>query len=412
MKINSDDLDSDLFERYGQLINPAHPNFLKRLGIHRIAVRAKGVVITDSGGRQYIDCIGGYGLFNVGHNHPKMTEALIEQLRRADLLTKPFIIELQIRIAEKLKKITPEGLDCTYLCCGGSEAIDNALKLSRLHTGNSEIISAENAFHGYTFGALSASGIPSFKRSFEPLVPGMIHVPYGDIVSLKKVVSSDTAAILLEPVQHETGVNVPQDTYLKQVSEICESQGIILIFDEIMTGFGKTGRMFACDHFRVVPDILVFGKAAGGGLVPSGGLIAKKKLWRKFGLSFPMSATSFAWNALTCQALLTTINILKEEKLILNSRKNGAYLLNGLKSVFRDKDTIVREVQGVGLMISIECITPAIAFKLTKKMLDRNILIGTAWGNTRVLMVEPPLVISREQIETVIKEFGDAVESM
>lgn len=173
--------DNHLYERYSQLINPAHPGFLKRLGIDRVAVKAEGAMITDSAGRQFIDCIGGYGLFNIGHNHPWMIKALQEQLNCGDLFTRSFITELQIRAAEAMRQNAPGDLDCTYLCCGGSEAVDNAIKLARLHTGKSEIITAKNAFHGYTFGALSASGIPAFKRSFEPMVPGMKHVPYGEI---------------------------------------------------------------------------------------------------------------------------------------------------------------------------------------------------------------------------------------
>lgn len=217
---------------------------------------------------------------------------------------------------------------------------------------------------------------------------------------------------MLEPIQHESGVQLPPADYLGEVRKICDEKEIILIFDEIMTGFGKTGRMFACEHFNVIPDILVFGKGAGGGLVPTGGLVAKKSLWRKFGLSFPMSATSFAWNALTCSALLSTIEVFQNERLLDQCMEKGALLFDNLSEVCQGAKSDIKAVQGIGLMVSVECTTPAMAMKVIKGMVERKVLIGTAWANTKILMFEPPLVINNDQIQAVTDEFAGTLKCM
>jgi len=405
-------LDEALFESYGKLINPAYPNFLKRLGLDCIAVKAEGATITDSSGNVYIDCNGGYGLFNLGHNHPDIVRGLIDQLNKKELFTKPFITEVQVRLAEKLAEIAPEGLTCSFVCNSGSEAIDSAMKLARLHKGKKEIITAFNSFHGYTFGALSASGIPSFKKLFEPMVPGIVHVPFGDISALKKAINSNTAAILLEPIQHEAGVFLPPDKYFQEVRAICDEKGIIFILDEIKTGLGKTGRMFACEHFDIVPDILVIGKSLGGGLMPVGALIAKKKLWRKFGLSFPMSASSFAGNTLTSCVALTTIEILQEGNVIEDCEKKGVFLLNKLKTQVDKHPNIIKSVNGLGLLIGVETGQPQKAVGLTREMIRQGVLTAPAFGSPTVLMIEPPLIISGDQIQKVLEAFENACIKM
>jgi len=408
----SDTLDERLFESYGRLINPAYPQFLKRLGLNRIAVKAEGATITDSAGRTYIDCVGGYGLFNLGHNHPEIIQGLKEQLDKKELFTKPLITEAPVKFAEKLAEISPESLSCSFVCNSGSEAIDSAMKLARLHKGKQEIITAINSFHGYTFGALSASGILSFKKLFEPMVPGVLHVPFGDIKALENMVSSDTAAILLEPMQHEAGIFLPPKDYFQQVRRICEKNDIILILDEIKTGCGKTGRMFAFEHSGVVPDILVLGKSLGGGLMPIGALIAKKRLWRKFGLSFPMSASSFAGNTLASCAALLTLQLIQRENIIEECEKKGDLLLDQLQRCAEKYPAILKSVKGLGLLIGIETVRAKNTMGLAKEMVQQGVLTAPAFGNPSVLMIEPPLIISREQIHQVLEAFEVVCKKM
>lgn len=394
--------DIELFESFGNFINPAYPLFLKKLGLNRVAIRAEGSTITDSNGKEYVDCIGGYGLFNLGHNHPKILHALIEQLGEKQLVTKPFITEIPVKLAESLSKITPGELSCSFICNSGSEAIDSAIKLARMYKGKKQIIAAENSFHGYTFGALSASGIPSFKRLFSPMVPDIMHVPFGDIEALKDSICEDTAAILLEPVQHEAGVCLPPDKYLQEVRDVCESKEILLIIDEVKTGLGKTGYMFICDYYKITPDILVLGKSLGGGLIPIGALIAKKALWKKFGLSFPMSASSFAGNILACRAALETIEVLQQDGLLDDCKKKGVFLIEALRQCISKYPTIIKNVNGIGLLIGVESFSSTKTLYLSKDLINQGVLAVPAFGNQSVLMIEPPIIISNDQIQKII----------
>ena len=233
--------DFDLFEEYGRLINPGYPQFLRRLGLEQPAVRAEGVWIEDASGVNYLDCISGFGLFALGHNHPGLLEALKRQLERKPLATRPFITNEQVLLARRLEEICPGELQCSFWSNSGSEAVDTAIKLARLQGNKKKIVCAQKSFHGYTFGALSASGFPSFSRLFEPLVPEIEHIPFDDLQALESVMDQDVAAVLLEPLQHEGGVCLPENGYLKGVNKLCADYGALFILDEIKTGLGKTG---------------------------------------------------------------------------------------------------------------------------------------------------------------------------
>ena len=400
--------DLKLFESYGQLVNPSYPAFLNKLGLDKVAVKAEGATITDSAGKTYIDCVGGYGLFNVGHNNPEIVQALIDQLTQQQLLTKPFISEVQVRMAECLAKIAPGELCCSFILNSGSEAIDCAIKLVRLQRGAKTIITAQKSFHGHTFGALTASGIPSFKRAFQPLLPGFTNVPFGDIKALEQSISEDVAAVLIEPVQHEAGLILPSNGYLQKVRNLCDQNGLILILDEIKTGFGKTGRMFACEHYDVVPDILVLGKSLGGGLIPSGAVIASSDLWNRFGLSFPMSASSYAGNVLICRAGLSTVEYIQGGNLLEDCVEKGKLLLRSFRDYAKEYPGILRDANGLGLLIGIETQGGKVALELAREMIRRGVLVVPAFGNSSVLMIEPPLVISFQQVRGIVDVFAEA----
>ena len=400
--------DMSLFESYGRLINPAYPSFLNKLGLNKIAAKAQGATITDSQGKTYIDCVGGYGLFNLGHNNPDIIEAILEQLKEQQLLTKPLISEIQVRLAECIEKITPGDLSCSFIVNSGSEAIDCAIKLVRLHKSGKTIITAQKSFHGHTFGALTASGIPSFKKAFQPLLPGFISVPFGDIEALKRSISAETGAVLIEPIQHEAGILLPPDSYLREVRELCDEHELILIMDEIKTGFGKTGRMFACEHYGLVPDILVLGKSLGGGLIPAGAVVAKSHLWKRFGLSFSMSASSYAGNVLACRAGLSTIRYIRESNLLAECEEKGKMLLRSFRDYVGEYTNILRSANGLGLLIGIETQSGKIALELAKEMVRRGVIMVPAFGNSSCLVVEPPLVISFKQIRAIVDAFAAA----
>lgn len=398
-------LDDELYRDYGRFINSTYPGFLRRLSVEHAAVKAEGATITDSAGKTYIDCVAGYGMFNLGHNHPLLIEALTNQLKEGTLLSRPFITEPQVELAKRLAAVTPGDLDCAFVCNSGSEAIDSALKLARLHTGRKRLVTAFDSFHGYTYGALSATGIGAFKRGFEPMVPDIVHVPFGDVKALERELDSDTAAVLLEPVQHEAGVVVPDASYLPAVRRLCDEVGALLILDEIKTGMGKTGEMFACSAVDVVPDILVLGKSLSGGVIPIGALVGRRRLWRRFSLSFPMSASSYAGNVLACRSALTAIRILEEGDLLEECEEKGRILLDGLREVAGMYPEVVRDVSGTGLLLGVTAADSQKALDLARQLIERGVLVLPAYGNNSVLMVEPPLVVSGEEVQRVIEAF-------
>jgi len=404
--------EDSLSKDYARLINAYYPGFLKRLGLDEAVQSARGSIITDARGRSYIDCIAGHGVFHFGHNHPRILSALKDQLDRQQLWTRPFFCEEQVEAARKLEGLAPQELCCSFLCSSGSEAVDSALKLARLCTNRQEIVCARNSFHGLTLGALSATGISSFRKPFEPLLPGFVFVEYADISSLKEAVTDKTAAVLLEPVQHEAGVHLPQPGYLQEARRICSDQGALLILDEIKTGLGKTGKNFAFEHEGAVPDILLLGKSLGGGLYPAGAMLAGPWLWRIFSFSFPMSASSLAWNTLASRAVQESLEVLLEEDLAGEAARKGERFLNGLREIAARFSEILHEVHGRGLLIGMEARSSKTALSLVKGMISKGILVSTAFGRPSTLMFEPPLIISEDELEQVLQKLKESCEEI
>jgi putrescine aminotransferase len=261
-------------------------------------------------------------------------------------------------------------------------------------------------------GALSVSGIPSFSRLFEPLVPDIVHVPFGEIDAIEAKMTTDTAAVILEPVQHEAGIYTPPPAYFRAVRKLCDENDAIFILDEVKTGLGKTGRMFACEWLDVVPDVLVLGKSLGGGVVPVGAIVAERQHWRKFSLSFSMSASSYAGNALACRAALTTIRVLQQGELIRECREKGRVICDGIDACRRRFPYLVKSVKGSGLLIGVEFSDPKKAIQLAREMVRRGVIMVPAFGNSSVLMIEPPLVILPDQINRVVEAFSSACEKI
>lgn len=408
MKKDQSQHDQVLYQSYGQHLSHSYPEYLKRLGIEATAAHAEGATITDSNGKSYIDCTAGYGLFNLGHNHPELVQALVDQLLSAQPMTRPLISGVQVEMGERLAAVSPGDMDCVFLCNSGSEAVDNAIKLARLHTRKSRIIAAEGSFHGYTYGALSATGIPKFKKFFGPLLSDVVHVPYGDINALKSAITPETAAVLLEPMQHEAGIHIPPHDYLADVRALCSDKGVLLILDEVKTGFGKAGSLFACDDLGLIPDILVLGKSLGGGLIPSGAIISTQAIWRKFSLSFSMSASSFAGNALASRAAITTLDIFQRDGSIFNCRAKGESLMSHLSTLVARFPNLLTRVSGKGLLIGLRTADPRIAFNLSCLLTERGVLAMQAFGEGAEIMFEPPLVISEDQISEVSGAIDEA----
>ena len=352
-------------------------------------VRGEGALVWDEEGRRYIDCVAGVGVASVGHANPAVAEALAEQART--LVTCPgiFYNDKRARLTAKLAEIAPAGLDRTFLCNSGAEAVEAAIKLARLSTGRPRIVAAMRGFHGRTLGALSATFKKEYREPFAPLVPGFSHVPFDHVDKLREAVTEECAALLLEPVQGEGGVRLPRPGYLAEARRICDATGALLVFDEVQTGFCRTGRMFACEHSGVRPDLLCVAKAIAGG-VPMGALLCGERVAPAVG----RHGTTFGGNPLACAAALAAIDFMEREDLARQAAEKGEYF----ERMFgRQRPARVRAVRRAGLMVGIELkerARPHLA-----RLAEEGILALPA-GPT-VIRLLPPLVIAREEIEEV-----------
>ena len=385
-------------ETYARHVSAPYVDFLRRLGLALDIVRAERAALYDREGRRYVDCIAGYGNLAVGHNHPAVIGAVIEELCSSRPYNWPFVSEPQTRLAEKLAQIAPGELACSLIVNSGSEAVDSALKLVRLATGRHRVVAMRGGWHGFTLGALSVSE-PSLCRDFAPLLEGPSHVPYGDAGALEEAIGERTGAVILEPIQAESGAVVPPAGYLRAVAALCERRKVVLILDEIKTGMGKTGRMFACQHDDVVPDLLLAGKALGGGVMPIGAVIARNGLWKKFGLSFPMSSSSAAGNAPACAAALATLKVLEKEDLCARSARAGEKFRAGLDALVREFAPIVKGTSGRGLLLALHADSARRASRIVAACAQKGLLVMSAFCERSRILIEPPLCIADDEVD-------------
>ena len=360
----------------------------------------KGATIKDSFGKEYIDCVGGIAVNAVGYCHPAVVNAIKEQAGKLMHISNLYYTEPQVKLAEKLSEIS--GMDKAFFCNSGAESVEAALKLASKVTGKHKFIAAEGSFHGRTLGSLSVTFETKFRSVFEPLLlNGVKFVRYNDADAIRKAIANDTAAVILEPIQGETGIIVPSKGYLKEVREICREKDVLLILDEIQTGFGRTGRWFCKEHEGIEPDIMTVAKAMGAGF-PIGAMLAKE------GIEFETSehASTFGGNPLACATALASIKVIEEEELVERSRELGAYFMEKVHDAGIDSKPVVKEIRGKGLMIGMELTKPC--GEIVDKALERNILINCT--SDKVIRLVPPLVISRVQIDKVISVLYEIIK--
>lgn len=401
---------SQTIDKYEQYINPAVAKLFRFMGLATIEWEAEGAVIRDIDGKEYIDCLGGYGVFSLGHRHPQVVAAVKRQLDQLPLSSKVLFDKPLADLAELLAEITPGDLQYSFIVNSGTEAVEGSLKLARIHTGRSKFVAATNSFHGKTLGALSATGRELFREPFQPLLAGFNHVPFGDIDALKQMVDHETAAVILEPVQGEGGIIVPPDEYLPAVRAICDQAGALLICDEVQTGLGRTGRMFAVEHYGVVPDIITTAKALGGGIMPIGAFTAREKVWDKYITSPFLHTSTFGGNPLACAAAIAAIRVIQEENLIERAKQSGQYFMEKLAALADRYPEIIAQVRGKGLMIGIELTKEGIGGLLLSEMIDKGVLIAYTLNNPKVMRIEPPLIIEQAQIDAVIVAMTGALD--
>lgn len=356
--------------------------------------RGKGALVWDIHGKEYVDCTGSYGVCIVGHSHPKVVEAIERQAETLISCHASFYSDVRSEFLQKLVQIAPKGLNKVFLGNSGAESVECAIKLARKFTGKPEIIAMMGAFHGKTMGALSATWNKKYREPFKPLVPGFKHVPPDNLEKVNEAITENTAAILAEPIRGEGGIRLPKNGFLQGLREICDEKNILLISDEVQTGFGRTGKMFACEHWDVTPDIMCLAKSVAGGL-PLGVTFAKENVMSSFKIG--EHSTTFSGNPLICAAACAAIDVMVEEKLPERAAKLGKYFKERLGEL-QAKHMIVRDVRGLGLMIGMELKFDVLNILL--KSINNGVLILDA-GRT-ILRFLPPLVIEKKHIDRVI----------
>ncbi|MBX6395172.1 MAG: aspartate aminotransferase family protein, partial [Alicyclobacillaceae bacterium] len=324
------------------------------MGVSAGEAWGEGCFLYDEEGRQYIDCVAGYGSLPFGHRPRGVLDAVREQMERLALSSKVMPNRPAAELAEALACRVPGDLCFSFFCNSGAEAVEGALKLARAATGRAEFVAAEGGFHGKTFGALSVSGRERYRMPFYPLLPGVTHVPYGDVQALERAVNRRTAAVILEPVQGEGGVHVPPDGYLRAAREICDRNGALLILDEVQTGLGRTGRWFAMEKESVVPDILCLAKALGGGVMPIGCMMARPEAARAFWDDPLIHTSTFGGNAPAAAAGLATLRLLEENEIPSRVADAGTWLKGELERLSAEYPAWIREVRGEGFLLGVE----------------------------------------------------------
>ncbi len=401
----------ETINKYEKYINPSQARLFRFMGLDSVESSAEGWIITDSEGKQFIDCLGGYGMFAVGHRNPVVVEAVEKALHSMPMCGKVLFNRPMADLAEKLAEITPGDLQYSFFVNSGTEAVEGCLKVARLATKRKKFVAAENAFHGKTMGSLTATGRDLYRDPFKPLLEGFTHVPYGDAEAIRQAVDTDTAAVILEPIQGEGGIIVPPDGYLRQVKEICEQAGALLIADEVQTGIGRTGSWFGVDYDGVTPDLMACAKALGGGVMPIGTIIGTPRAWQGL-IEAPFLHTStFGGNQLACMAGLATLKYIEDEDLLRRSSETGAYFKAGLEKIMQEYPEVITQVRGRGMMIGVELTKEGAGGMLMSLMIEKKIIVAYTLNNPKVIRIEPPLIMPADVVDHVLEEFRDAVKT-
>ena len=400
----------ETIEKYARYVNPSALNLLKLGGFDKVEWEGCGAVLRDLEGNEYIDCLGGYGVFSLGHAHPKVVAAVQAQAARLPLSSKTFLNKPLADLAEKLAQISPGDLQYSFVCNSGTEAVEAALKFARMATGRTKIISTSGSYHGKTFGALSASGREQYKTPFAPLLPGFEIIPFGDIDALVAAIDDETAAVILEPIQGENGIRIPVDGYLKAARTRCDETGALLILDEVQTGLGRTGTLFACEHDGIAPDLMTLAKALGGGVVPIGAVLGTPAIWdRVFKVNPFIHTSTFGGGEMACAAALVALEVIVGEDLSAQAAVKGEKLLAGLKATVAKFPDLLNEARGRGLMIGVEFADADIGKLAIGALVHHGVIAAYTLNNAKVMRFEPPLILTDAQVEQVITAFDAAM---
>lgn len=419
-------LNREVIEYFKEHVNPGFLEYRKSVtagGDYGAVEWQAGSLNTlvDTQGQEFIDCLGGFGIFNVGHRNPVVVSAVQNQLAKQPLHSQELLDPLRAMLAKTLAALTPGKLKYSFFCNSGTESVEAALKLAKAYQsprGKFTFIATSGAFHGKSLGALSATAKSTFRKPFMPLLPGFRHMPFGNIEAMRtalnecKKTGDDVAAVILEPIQGEGGVILPPPGYLTAVRKLCDEFGALMILDEVQTGMGRTGKMFACEHENVQPDILCLAKALGGGVMPIGATIATEEVFSVLFDNPFLHTTTFGGNPLACAAALATINVLLEQNLPAQAEQKGDMLLDGFRQLAREYPDLVQEARGKGMLMAIEFVDNEIGYNFASEMFRQCVLVAGTLNNAKTIRIEPPLTLTIEQCELVIKAARKALAAM
>lgn len=408
------DVVQETIRRYEQYVNPAVARLFRFMGLASVERSARGLYIYDAQGQPYLDCLGGYGVFSLGHANEEIVAAVKKQMDLMPMSGKILLNEHLGRLSELLAEIIP-GARYSFIVNSGAEAVEGALKLARIHTGRSKFIAMQNSFHGKTLGALSATGRDMFADPFRPLLDGFIHVPFNDIGAVRRAIGEDTAAVIAEPIQGEGGIIVPDDGYLTELRNLCDSRGSLLILDEVQTGLGRTGKLFASEYDGAEADITVTAKALGGGVMPIGAFSAREKVWNKYIESPFLHTSTFGGNPLACAAAIAVIEILKRDYASFSVAEKGGYFLKRLTELKERHPGLIKDARGRGLMIGLELTKAGIGGFLMSECMKKRLMVAYTLNNPKVIRIEPPFMISVQTIDeaiSILAEIFERAESM
>jgi LysW-gamma-L-lysine/LysW-L-ornithine aminotransferase len=368
-------------------------NLYQRFPINIAA--GKAARVWDTSGKEYIDCMGGYGVALVGHSNDRVIKAIKDQAEKLIACHMSVYNDTRLNFLQKLSSVAPEGLTKTFFSNSGAEAVEAALKFSRKYTGKTGIIAMSGAYHGKTFGALSVTYNEKYRKSFMPLLGNVKFVPYNDPSKLEETIDNNTGTVILEPIQGETGIIIPKDGLIQEIRQICNRHKLVLIFDEIQTGLGRTGKMWAGQNWDTIPDIMCIAKGIAGG-VPMGLTLAKPEIMQV--MTIGDHSSTFAGNPLACAAAIATLDVISEDKLIDNALRTGKYFKDGLL-VLSDRHKIIREVRGLGMMLAVE-----LRFDVKDILFDgiKNGLL-MLYSGRNIIRLLPPLVMDEMIISEALK---------
>ncbi len=403
-------------QRYEEHSGAALARLMRFMGMATLEWEARGAVVRDAHGNEYLEC-GGYGVFFHGHSHPTVVRAVQRQAEELALSTRMLLNLPQAVLGERLAAVAPEGLQYSFLCNSGAESVEAALKLARAATGRRSILATGGAFHGKTYGALSASGKDMYRDPFVPLVGGFSHVPFGDAAALEAEANhlaeseGGLAAIILEPIQGEGGVIVPPDHYLQAARAVCDRFGALLILDEVQTGIGRTGSMFACTQWDVVPDILTTAKSLGGGVMPVAAMMARRACWHPFDDHPFIHTSTFGGSPLACAAAIAALDVIATEDLLGRAQRLGSVLGDGLSAIARRYPGAIAAVRGRGLLWGIELRSEGAGGMLLNLLIDAGVLVVYSLNMPRVIRIMPPAIMSEEQMAFVLDAMDRAARA-